>query len=434
MAKVLIETYGCTLNQADSEIMESVLSRDGHDVVMGRYDDSVTYDYVIVNTCTVKNPTEQKILDRLTGMNKLGSRLIVTGCMASANSDKISSRVHNPSIVTTANVHRIADAVNDIATGKRAVYDSYARTDKAFYLNPTDSVIAKIPVSEGCLSSCSFCETKFARGPLNSFSENLILKAIETAVRNGAREIELTSQDMGAYGLDRKTNIAELVSAALDIEGSFKIRIGMLNPEHLPRYIDRLIDVYRSANVYKFIHLPVQSGSNKVLQDMNRGYSAEEFRLMTKELRRRVDDISIATDMIVGFPTETEDDFAESMRLISETGLSRINISKFGARPHAKASRMKQLRNEVIKDRSTRMYRLARQVETEALTKVLGKRRRVLLTEIKGASMLARDDSYREIAVSGSDLKLGESMDVDIYDNTSVCLLARPAEIAMLNR
>ena len=429
MAKVLIETYGCTLNQADSDIMQGLLQKEGHLVESGKYAAGSDYDYVIVNTCTVKNPTEQRILDKLSTMKHLGSRLIVTGCMASANQDKIMKRAPRSSIVTTSNVHKIVDALSDISAGMQASYDAYERTDKVASLTPTGSVIARIPISEGCLSSCNFCGTKFARGPLNSFSSELIIKAIKNAVERGAKEIELTSQDVGAYGLDRKTNIAELVSTALDITGDFKIRIGRLNPEHLVKYFDALVDVYESRKVYKFIHLPVQSGSNSVLKEMSRNYSVETFRNFVSELKGKIDDISIATDMIVGYPTETDTDFEKSMQLIADTKLSRINISKFGARPHTKASRLKQIPGTVIKERSSLMYRLARQIEMEALTKVIGTTRQIIVTENNNISLVGRDDSYRQVAVKGDSFRLGDILDVEIFGNTSVCLLGRPVEV-----
>ncbi len=429
MTRVLIQTYGCTLNQADSDIMESMLIGQGYEVARGEYNPAADYDYVIVNTCTVKSPTEQKILDRLEKMKHLNSRLIVAGCMASANIDKVAKIAPMASMVSTSNVHRIAEAINEISSGHRTVYGNYSRVDKAACLIPSGSVITRIPISEGCLSSCSFCETKLARGPLNSFSGELILRAIKTAVEKGAKEIELTSQDVGAYGLDRKTNIAELVSAATEIEGNFKIRIGMLNPAHLDKYFDKLVDAYKSDKIYKFIHLPVQSGSNKVLNEMDRQYSVEEFKSFVAELKKKVDDISIATDMIVGYPTETEADFEESVTLIGESRPSRINISKFGARPRTKAARLRRLGNAEVKERCIRMYRLARRIEVEALTRVLGERRMVLITEAKEGSLLARDSSYREVAVSGDHFKLGDSIEVDIYGSAQVCLLGRPSEM-----
>ncbi|MEM3839012.1 MAG: tRNA (N(6)-L-threonylcarbamoyladenosine(37)-C(2))-methylthiotransferase [Candidatus Micrarchaeaceae archaeon] len=434
MAKILIETYGCTLNQADSEMMERILAQAGHTVKTGRYDPNDQYDYVIMNTCTVKNPTEQRILDRLETMKGLGGTLIVTGCMASANPDKILSRSPGSSIVTTSNVHRIAEAISEASFERRIAYEGYSRTDKLSYYSPGSSAIAKIAISEGCLSNCSFCETKFARGPLNSFSEELILKAIEASVKKGAREIELTSQDAGAYGLDRKTNIAELALKAVGIDGDFKIRIGMLNPEHLPKYIDEMVEAYKTGKLYKFIHLPVQSGSDSILKKMGRKYTVDEFMSLASELKSKVTDISIATDIIVGFPGETEEDFTQSLQLVRLLAPSRINVSKFGARPHARASRLPQLRNEIIKERSLRMYRLARSAEIRFLTNAVGSRRKVLLTERNGESVLGRDPSYRQVAVHGSGCGPGESIEALIYGNTSACLLAHPAFAEILNK
>ena len=431
MARILIETYGCTLNQADSEIMEGVLKQHGHEVSSGKLATDSDYDYVIVNTCTVKTPTEQRILDRLGMIAHFGRKLIVTGCMASANVDRILRRAPLSSIVTTANVHRIGDAVDEIENGVTARYTDYHKVDKVSYLSATNSTIAKIPISEGCLSSCNFCETKYARGPLNSFPQETILKAMQAAIGNGAREIELTSQDVGAYGFDRRTNIAELVSAATDIDGDFKIRIGMLNPEHLHKYLDQLVEAYGDSKVYKFIHMPVQSGSDMVLRSMKRNYTAETFIDLVLALREDVRDISIATDMIVGYPTEAESDFEESMRIIEETRPSRINISRFGARPHAGASKLKQLDNNAVKDRCIRMYRLSRQIEVEALTRIVGERRRILLTERRKGSVVGRDDSYREVAIRSEHFKLGESIEVDIYGSTAACLLAAPVEARM---
>ena len=267
MARVIIETYGCTLNQAEGEIMGSLLERSGHEVELGRYDPGRGCDFLIVNTCTVKAPTEQRILDRLKAVRGLGRRLIVSGCMASTSIDAISRVAPDASIVGTGSIARIGDAVSSAINGTRVVYAERGRADKLEGYDPAcrcgRSVVAKIPISEGCLSGCTFCESRFARGPLNSFSEKLILDAVRVKVANGAREIDLTSQDAGAYGLDRGTNVAELVSRASEIPGEFMIRIGMLNPEHLHRYIDALMESLKEEKVYKFLHLPIQSGKRQ---------------------------------------------------------------------------------------------------------------------------------------------------------------------------
>lgn len=426
MPSALIETYGCTLNHADSEIMENLLRQRGFSVDNGRFAEGDAHDYVIINTCTVKTPTEQRILDRIEKASGKGGRLIVAGCMASANADRIRRVAPNASILTTSNVHRIADAVGEIERTGRAVLSSYSKVDKLEQGIHSPGVIAKIPISEGCLSSCSFCETKFARGPLNSFSDKLILKAIELSVKGGAKEIELTSQDVGAYGLDRKTNIGKLLADISCIEGDFKVRVGMLNPEHLHKYIDELIAGYKDGRIYRFIHLPLQSASNRVLKEMGRGYTMEQFCTYLSELRSKIPEISIETDIIVGYPGESADEFEESMDFIRKSRPTFTNVSRFGVRPHARASRLEQLPTSVIKERSSGMSRLARSVQREDFGKLVGIVESALITEENGKSLIARDDSYRIMALDRQcGAKIGDRVLVKAYANTSVCLLGR---------
>ncbi|MGC8587284.1 MAG: tRNA (N(6)-L-threonylcarbamoyladenosine(37)-C(2))-methylthiotransferase [Candidatus Micrarchaeia archaeon] len=422
MRKIAIETYGCTLNQADSNIMAAELARAGYSVEVLPHNAKTDAEMLIVNTCTVKTPTEQKIIERLKGLKGYKGKLIVAGCMASANQDEIEKVAPEASVVTTSNIGSIVAAVEEIERGGRAVLNGYSRVDKLSY--PISySTIAKIPISEGCLSNCSFCETKFARGPLNSFSEKLILKAIEISVAGGAREIELTSQDTGAYGRDRSTDIAELVSKASMIEGRFMIRVGMLNPEHLGRYIDRLIDVYNSEKVYKFVHLPVQSGSDKVLKEMNRKYSVDDFIGYVKEFRSKMPNISIATDIIVGYPTETESDFEETLELIRKVKPSITNVSKFGRRPHAPASMLEQLGNDIVKRRSIDASRLVREVQAKARENFIGSEEVVLVTE-GGRSMKGRDIYYNQVALE-NDAELGSFVNAKITGSSAGCLLGR---------
>ena len=428
MPSALIETYGCTLNRADSQIMEGLLKKQGLSVENGRFEDADSHDYIIINTCTVKTPTEQRILDRIEKASKKGSRLIVTGCMASANADRIRRVAPNASIVTTSNVHRITDAIESIEKSGTVDFSAYSKVDKLVHAAPANGVIARIPISEGCLSSCSFCETKFARGPLNSFSDELILKAVELSVRKGSKEIELTSQDVGAYGLDRKTNIGRLLSDISSIEGDFRVRVGMLNPEHLHKYIDELISGYKDGRIYRFIHLPLQSASNRILGEMDRRYTIEQFCDHLSELRSKIPDISIETDMIVGYPGESAGEFAESMEFIRKFRPTFTNVSRFGARPHARASKLEQLAAEVVKERSSGMSRLARSVQKEDLKRLVGIRESALVTEENAKSLVARDDSYRIIALDKAcGARIGERVVVEAYANTSVCLLGRIA-------
>jgi threonylcarbamoyladenosine tRNA methylthiotransferase CDKAL1 len=429
--RVVIETYGCTLNQSDSEMMGALLEKEGYFVHHGKCDAKENYDYVILNTCTVKPPTEQKILHRINELKGYGNRLIVAGCMASANPDMIARFAPKAGIITTSNTAKISEALKCIESDGRAVFEKYSVIDKPAFFKANGSVIAKIIISEGCLGNCSFCETKFARGPLHSFSESAILNAVEAGISKGAKEIELTSQDCGAYGLDKKTNIAELVNRVSNLDGDFKIRIGMLNPEHLHRYFDELLKAYKYEKVYKFIHLPVQSGNDRVLHDMNRNYTTNEFEEYVAELRRKFPMISLETDIIVGYPTESVQEFEDSIELIKRLKPVVTNVSKFGTRPHARASTLKQLSSQEVKRRSIEMSSTVKFLQTQLLRERLGTVRRVLLTERNEMSFAGRDESYLAVAVKGTEgLSLGDFVEVNITGNTFAYLIGCPTKYA----
>lgn len=423
--RVSIKTYGCTLNQADSDIMESVIRGSGHQVSRGLLDS----DVVVVNTCTVKNATSQKILYHLNNLERQGKRLVVAGCMAGANPDLIERYAPSASIVTNQNIHRISEAVSASSSGMRVVMDAHSGSERLSLLDPLGGIIARIPVSDGCLSNCGFCETRFARGPLHSFGEETILKAIERNVAMGAREIQLTAQDMGAYGLDRRTDAARLVERITMLDGDFKVRVGMLNPQHLPRYLDGLIESMRSDKVYKFLHLPVQSGSNKVLKEMGRMHAIEDFESMVAEIRSKMPGITVETDMIVGYPTETERDFRESIEMLKRVRPEVTNISRFGARPHAAASKLAQNHHGVINARSIVMARTVRSIQHEINGAFVGRTLNALITEETPRSFNGRTENYKQVVIQKPDgLAMGAAVDVAITSASANVLYGTVAE------
>ncbi|MGI0100335.1 MAG: tRNA (N(6)-L-threonylcarbamoyladenosine(37)-C(2))-methylthiotransferase [Candidatus Micrarchaeaceae archaeon] len=393
--KAYIRTYGCTLNQADSDIMRSVLERESIGIAGSEAD----ADVVIVNTCTVKNATSQKILDKLKDLGRSGKKVVVTGCMAGANKDTIEKYAPYASIVTAPNMDEIGSAVAGANSGNRVVLDRYKKTDRLALLEPRNSVIARIPISDGCASSCSFCETKYARGPLNSFPERSILNSIEYSIKRGAREIQVTSQDIGAYGMDKNTNIVELMDRIRMIDGDFIVRVGMLNPEHLNRYFDGYVESLKDRRFYRFAHIPIQSGSDRVLRDMRRNYKIDEMERYMKEMRSRIPGITIETDMIVGFPTETDGDFDETVEFVRRARPEVTNISRFGARPHAGASRMEQNTAETINFRSAELSRVVRHVQREINSAHIGSRQDVLITESNSKSFNGRNTGYRQVVM-----------------------------------
>lgn len=418
--KVFIETYGCTLNNADSDVMNNILESAGHSVDRGtlRLTDAAKYDYIILNTCTVKKPTEQKIISKLERISDLNKNIVVTGCLASATPNIVKKASPNAKILKTSETIKILETIFPNV-------DNVPVAEKPTFIN-SNSIIARIPISEGCLSNCSFCETKYARGPLKSFDEKVILKAISRSISNGSYEIELTSQDIGAYGADKKTNIAELAKNAASLDGDFMLRIGMLNPEHLHKYLDQLIDSLKEKKVFKFLHLPIQSGSNKVLKDMQRNYTIEEMRYYFEYIRSKINGITISTDIIVGYPTESQEDFELTENFLLDVKPTITNISKFWQRPHTKASKLKQISPNEIKRRSTKLSREVREMQVSHYNTFKGQREQVIITENNKGLVSGRDIFYKPIAVLSKTHNIGDKVNVELIDSSYACIIAKP--------
>lgn len=322
--KIFIKTYGCQANINDSELLAGKLIGEGHQIV----DSEEKADKIIVNTCSVKNKTQSKIIHYISEYQN-SKEIEVGGCLVKTID---LTKKFNVKVIDTINVSKL---------------------NKPILRNSND--IGIIQISQGCLNSCTFCATKLARGILKSYRIGDIKRAFESAIENDIKTIYLTSQDNGCYGFDIKTNLPDLLKKLLTVEGEYKIRIGMMNPWHLRKIIKSLVEVYKNSKIQPFIHIPVQSGSDKVLKEMKRIHTVAEFRAAVKLFRKEIPDIDIATDIIVGFPSESEDDFQETYNLISEIKPEIVNISGYSSRPKTKAANMKQLPSEVIKERTKKL-------------------------------------------------------------------------------
>lgn len=357
--KVFIKTYGCQANINDSEQMAGLLKERGHEVVAKENE----ADTIIVNSCSVKNKTQSKILHYINEALK-DKKVMVGGCLTKT----LDLRKRFPelgAVFDTNSVTKVADIVEDPK-------DRFSEQKENRILSPlirADSEIAIISIGEGCVNKCTFCATKLARGTLRSYRIGDVKRALELAISQGCKRIFLTSQDNGCYGFDIKTNLPDLLKELATVPGDYKIRVGMMNPWHLRKILPELIKVYKSPKIQKFIHLPVQSGSDVVLKHMRRIHTVNTYGGAVQRLREEIPGIDIATDIIVGYPTETEEDFQATLSLIRETKPEVLNISKFSSRPGTDASKLKQLPSEVIKDRSQRLdslYKEYRYLEATA--------------------------------------------------------------------
>jgi len=411
---VYAENYGCAANKADFEIMLAYILKSGYKIT----DRPETADVILVNTCGVKRPTEDRILERLRSFNSLNKPLIVAGCLPKINLNSIMKAAPNVSaLLDPYSVDKIVLAIRAAERGERGVmfFSDKPMVKLGHPKIRLNKAIKIIPISEGCLGACSFCCVRFARGTLFSYPKELIIDALKGALSEGAKEIWLTSQDNGAYGLDIKTNLAELLKCCCAIDGKFFVRVGMMNPNHAIKILPDLIDAYKDKRIFKFLHLPVQSGDNEVLRTMNRKYTVEEFKFIIDTFRKEIPEITVATDVICGFPSESMEAFERTVKLIEDVKPDIVNISKFFPRPNTPAARMKQLDTREIAYRSRLMTELANKISLERNMRWLGWEGEIIVDE-RGPrdSWIGRNFAYKPIVVKSTKDLLGTFINVKV--------------------
>lgn len=386
MARFYIEWHGCSLNKADTEKLRYAISSKGHELV----ERPEKADFYIINTCAVKSPTEEKMISRLRELKEIAkkssAKIIVAGCLVEINKERIKK------IVPEALLFGVdAEGLSKYL----GIELSYEPTAKA---QPYNECITIIPVSRGCLNKCAYCCVNIARGTLRSYSISEINEAFKAGIKKSC-EVWLTATDLACYGFDIGTDISKLLQKLLENEGNYRIRLGMLNPQHMKKYFGSLLEVMEDERVYKFFHIPVQSGSDDVLKSMRRGYKAEDFEKMVEGIRSKFPDATIATDIIVGFPGESPDDFQKTIALVRNTRPDIVNVSRFGKRPGTEINES-QLRSEVVKERSRVLSKIVKEIALEKNKAFVGRKMSVLFSE-KGAKggFLGRAFNYKPILV-----------------------------------
>jgi MiaB-like tRNA modifying enzyme len=377
-------------------------------------------DIFILNTCTVTKRTELNVVRRLKQLNELkkqGKEVIVAGCMAAVQPELVKGILGNGvKMVTPDDIRKILPFEFDVNIG-------------------IDGVIGVVPIGMGCVGNCSYCIVKKARGDLRSYPPEKICGVVKSEVERGAREIRITAQDCSAYGLDMdgKPRLPELLqkiaSIEVEIESEFRIRVGMMNPFTMFDVVEDLLETFDSDKIYKFFHIPVQSGSDRVLSDMRRNYKVADFVDIVERIRKRFKNSTICTDFIIGFPTETEEDFFSSLRLLERIKPEKVNITRFSPRPGTEASesKMKDLLEREKKDRSRVFTTFYHCIAAEKNKKWMGKTVPVLITERgkKGkGGVIGRDMAYRTVVIQEK-VNLGIRCDVKIEEAKSTYLVGK---------
>jgi threonylcarbamoyladenosine tRNA methylthiotransferase CDKAL1 len=430
--KVWIEAYGCSASMADSEMIRGLLKSAGYEIATKQSESALN----LIVTCSVKDTTEHRMVSRIKAITKSGKPLVVAGCLPKADRSKVESLNSSASLLGPNCIDKAPEAVRLALAGSRLVALKDSPLDKVNIPRVRlNSVVSIVEIATGCMSRCTFCQTKIAKGWLRSYRIGDIVRQIKSDIESGCKEVWLSSTDNGCYGRDIDTNLVELLKACCSIKGSFKIRLGMMNPMYLPSMMDRIVSLFcKNDKLFKFLHIPVQSGSDRILKKMKRGHTAKTFMDAVQAFRDKIPEMTISTDIIVGFPSETEDDFKETLDLVEKSKPDIVNISRYGARPGTEAYGWKgmRVRSQVSKERSECLHALARRIAKKRNSFWQEWQGEIVIDEI-GKVTQGRNYAYKPVVISSSttttaadrQILLGERVHVKIHDFSNFSLKAK---------
>ncbi len=408
MAKIWVEAHGCSASFADSEMISGLVVNGGHTLAASEKDS----DLSVLVTCSVKDVTAHKMVHRI---KKLRSApLVVAGCLPKAEKNTVEKFSPNASMLGPNSLGRTLDVIESTLHGIKKIELEDTDASKVglpkVRLNP---VVGIIEIASGCMSQCTFCQTKISKGELQSYRVGDIVRQVRQEIKDGCVEVWLTSTDNGCYGLDIGSSLPELVSNVSEIKQDFMVRVGMMNPMYLPRIQKGLLGSFESDRVFKFLHIPVQSGSDKVLKEMKRQHTAKIYHDANAAFREKFEKFTIATDIIVGFPTETEEDFVKTVDLIKSTRPDVVNLSRYSARDGTKAAKLEQIDISEVKRRSKIVFDLAKKISLERNKEWIGWEGQVLFDERSEGKTKGRNFAYKQI-VTDQNVELGHKVNVKI--------------------
>ncbi|MDR2720360.1 MAG: tRNA (N(6)-L-threonylcarbamoyladenosine(37)-C(2))-methylthiotransferase [Nitrososphaerota archaeon] len=423
--KIAIKTYGCTANIADTETITGILTNNGHQITT-----ETQADIIIFNTCAVKGPTENRIINAIKQTSKT-KKVIIIGCLPKINIERLQHETQFDGIAGPSIGKDILNIIKKIANGEKITnLQQQTPKEKPPLTLPkinTNPIISILPINFGCLGSCSYCAVVFARGKLRSYTIPEIIQRAKTDITSGTHELWVTSQDTASYGRDIGKNLAELLHSIGEIEGDFKVRVGMMTPNMITDMQTELIEAYKNPKIFKFLHFPVQSGDNQVLKKMRRFYTSEEFKESIATFRAAFPNLTLATDVIVGFPGETKQAFENTLQLLKEVKPDITNVSKFFARPKTLASEMikDKVPAEEIKQRSTTTATLVKQLAFERNKQWKNWSGEILVDEpgkVEG-SWIGRNFAYKPVVVESKQNLLGKTLRVRVAKVTGTYLI-----------
>lgn len=427
--RIYLEAYGCALNRGEArEMVEGALSR-GH-VLAGS---PAGADVILFDTCAVIQATEDRLLDRLRALAGHGRTVVVAGCLAAVRPEQVLKACpwaipFPPGRRMTFNgllssIRAMPGPVGDppaADTPQRGQGEAWAQAGWR------PEVTEDVPIADGCRGGCTYCIARLARGELRSRPLDDILGRVSLLVKRGCREVRLTAPDTGLYGLDIGTDLCALLAGVCALEGDFRVRLGMMNPETLRPVFEAVMNAYEHPRMFKFLHLPAQSGDDAVLERMGRRYTAADLGDLAGRYRSRFPHAIFSTDIIIGFPGENEEGFKRTLALVESARPDIINIKAFSPRPGTPAFRMHgRPAAEEVRARIKRLNEARIRISMETNGRMVGRAEEVLVTENARGGVLTRTAGYYPVLISAQ-LPLGTFQMVRITRPRAGYLIGEP--------
>ncbi|XP_024900695.1 threonylcarbamoyladenosine tRNA methylthiotransferase isoform X1 [Pteropus alecto] len=431
--KIWIRTWGCSHNNSDGEYMAGQLAAFGYKIT----ENASEADLWLLNSCTVKNPAEDHFRNSIKKAQEENKKIVLAGCVPQAQPRQ--DYLKGLSVIGVQQIDRVVEVVEETIKGHSVRLlgqkkDNGKRLGGARLDLPKirkNPLIEIISINTGCLNACTYCKTKHARGNLASYPIDELVDRAKQSFQEGVCEIWLTSEDTGAYGRDIGTDLPTLLWKLVDVipEGAM-LRLGMTNPPYILEHLEEMAKILNHPRVYAFLHIPVQSASDTVLMEMKREYCVADFKRVADFLKEKVPGITIATDIICGFPGETDQDFQETVKLVEEYKFPSLFINQFYPRPGTPAAKMEQVPAQVKKQRTKDLSRVFHSYNP--YDHKIGERQQVLVTEESFDSKfyVAHNRFYEQVLVPKNPIFMGKMVEVDIYESGKHFMKGRPVSDA----
>lgn len=415
--KFKIITLGCKVNTYESNSISDTLLANGYEKAL----DDKQADIVIINTCTVTNTANNKSLKMIRHAirNNSDAVIIVTGCSAQVYHKQIMKIDGVSIIIGTVGKSQILKYIEEYKKNKEQIIDVKNNTNILFEemkLNNFDKTRAFVKIQDGCNNFCSYCIIPFTRGSVRSRNKDEIINEIKTLINYGHHEIVLTGIHTGNYGEEFDNyDFASLLSDLVKIQGLDRLRISSIEVTELN---DRVLSILEKEKVLvSHLHIPLQAGTDKILKAMNRKYDTKYFKEKIDKIRTIRPDISISTDVIVGFPGETEEDFIESMDFINSMKFSKIHVFPYSKREGTKAATFdNQIDEKVKKDRARLLIKLSKKLEIEYMDKFMGKEVSFIPEVFDNGFVYGHTGNYLYVKANGTSDDLKKNKIVEIID------------------